>query len=274
MRQVITFPGTEGSFTSLAAKQVFPDSELIACTSFDAAAQAVVNCTADYCVLPIENSFAGAVLTTYQLLEKHPLFIVGETTRRVRHQLLGVPGAKISDVRCIASHPQAIAQCDAFLETLPGVQIVPSVNTAVSAREVSEKKDPSFAAIASEEAAEAFGLEILARDIQTSQTNTTRFVILSRGFLPLAFPDKATVVFTVKNEVGALLRVLDSFARSGLNMSRIESRPIPNVPFRYDFWCDFQGIVDTGHLQAAIEQARPCVQQIRLLGVYPKGENT
>ena len=213
------------------------------------------------------------MLATYQLLEKLPLYIVAETTRRVRQQLLGVKGAQLSQVRRIASHPQAIAQCDEFLQTLPGVQITPGVNTAICARQVKEAGDPSFAAIASEDAARVFGLDILARDIQTSQTNTTRFLVLGRQMEPLSFPDKATVIFTIRNEVGALVRVLDSFARSGLNMSRIESRPIPNVPFRYFFSADFKGLMDAAHLQQAIEEARPLCQEIRLLGVYPMDAN-
>ena len=145
----------------------------------------------------MENSFAGVVLTTYSLLEKLPLHIVGETMKAVRHQLLAVPGATLAGIRQVASHPQAIAQCDVFLSGLKGVQIVPSVNTAISAREVAEKGDPSCAAIASVEAAQAFGLAILKRDIQTSDHNTTRFFILSREETPLAEPSKATVVFTV-----------------------------------------------------------------------------
>ena len=273
MRQVIAYPGTEGSFSWGAAMEAFPEGELRGFETFPEAAQAVVDGRADYALLPVENSFAGAVLTTYQLLEKLPLFIVAETTRRVRQQLLGVKGAALSDVRRIASHPQAIAQCDAFLQTLPGVQVIPGVNTAICARQVMEADDPAFAAIASEDAARVFGLDILAADIQTSQTNTTRFFVLGREMKPLSFPDKATVIFTVKNKVGALVRVLDSFAHSGLNMSRIESRPIPNVPFRYFFSADFKGLMDAEHLTEAIEDARPMCQEIRLLGVYPMDAN-
>lgn len=273
MRQVIAYPGTIGSFSWGAAMEAFPDGEVVGYETFDQAAKAVVDGDADYVLLPVENSFAGAVLATYQLLEKLPLFIVGETTRRVRQQLLGVKGASLTDVKRIASHPQAIAQCDNFLQTLPGVQVIPGVNTAICARQVKEAGDKAFAAIASEDAAKVFDLDILAPNIQTSDTNTTRFYVLSREMKPLSFPDKATVIFTVKNKVGALVRVLDSFAHSGLNMSRIESRPIPNVPFRYFFSADFKGMMDADHLTEAIEDARPMCQEIRLLGVYPMDAN-
>lgn len=271
MRQVIAYPGTAGSFSCAAAQEAFPEADCVGYATFPEAAQAVIDHRADYALLPVENSFAGAVLPTYQLLEKLPLFIVGETMKAVRHQLLAVPGAALEDIRQIASHPQAIAQCDVFLQTLPDVQIVPSANTAISAREVMEKADPSCAAIASEEAARVYGLNILCRNIQTSQHNTTRFFILSLNDQPLRKPDKATVIFTVNNEVGALVKVLSSFARSGLNMSRIESRPLPETTFLYFFSADFEGAMDQGLMQHAMEDALPYCRDLRLLGLYPRG---
>ena len=270
MRQVIAYPGTHGSFSAAAAQEAFPAGECVGYATFPEAAQAVIDGKADYALLPVENSFAGAVLTTYSLLEKLPLHIVGETMKAVRHQLLGVPGARMEDIRQISSHPQAIAQCDEFLATLENVQLIPSGNTAISAREVAQKGDPTCAAIASEEAAEAYGLSILKRNIQTSDLNTTRFFILSLDETPLAEPGKATVIFTVNNEVGALVRVLESFAGSGLNMSRIESRPLPDTTFAYFFSADFEGMMDQAHLQRAMEAAKPLTRELRLLGVYPK----
>lgn len=270
MSFVIAYPGTAGSFSHGAAQDAFPGCECVGYATFPEAAQAVVEGLADYALLPVENSFAGAVLPTYSLLEKLPLHIVGETMKAVRHQLLGVPGATLADVKVIASHPQAIAQCDEFLQTLPGVQIIPSANTAISAREVSQMGDKSRAAIASAEAAKEYGLVALAENIQTSATNTTRFFILSMSAIPLDTPGKATVTFTVNNEVGALVRVLASFAESGLNMSRIESRPLPETPFQYFFSADFEGTMDAAHLSRAMAAARPYTCQLRLLGVYPK----
>ena len=270
MRPIIAYPGVPGSFSCAAAQEAFPQGEYRGFPTFPEAAQAVIASQADYALLPVENSFAGIVLPTYALLEKLPLHIVAERTKAVRHQLLGVPGAKLADVKQISSHPQAIAQCDAFLATMKGVQLVPSANTAISAQEVAAKGDPSCAAIASEEAARTYGLEILCRDIQTSAHNTTRFFVLSRDAKPLAVPGKATVVFTVKNEVGSLMRVLSSFAASGLNMSRIESRPLPDTTFAYFFSADFEGPMDPDHLKAAMDAARPVTEELRLLGVYPK----
>lgn len=271
MREVIAYPGTSGSFSAAAAQEAFPAGECVGYATFPEAAQAVVDGAADFALLPVENSFAGAVLPTYSILEKLPLHIVGETMKAVRHQLLGVPGATLADIRQISSHPQAIAQCDAFLAILSGVTLIPSGNTAISAREVAQKGDVTCAAIASEEAAKVFGLEVLRRDIQTSDLNTTRFFILSREETPMAAPNKATVVFTVNNQVGALVRVLESFAKSELNMSRIESRPLPDTTFAYFFSADFEGQMDHAHLHRAMEAAKPYTREIRLLGAYPKG---
>ena len=272
MRKVIAYPGTQGSFSCAAAQEAFPEGSCVGYPTFPEAAQAVIDRRADYALLPVENSFAGAVIPTYQLLEKLPLHIVGETMKPVRHNLLALPGASLSSIRLISSHPQAIAQCDAFLAKLPGVQILPSTNTAISAREVRDLGDLSRAAIASEEAAKEFGLTILRRNIQTSKHNTTRFFILSLNDAPLAEPGKATVVFTVNNEVGALVRVLESFARSGLNMSRIESRPLPETTFLYFFSADFEGPMDREHLHTAMAAAAPFTRELRLLGVYPKAQ--
>lgn len=270
MHPIVAYPGTHGSFSCAAAQEAFPTGTWLGYATFPEAAQAVIDHTADYALLPVENSFAGAVIPTYQLLERLPLHIVGETMKPVLHNLLALPGATLEDIRVISSHPQAIAQCDAFLATMPQVQIIPSANTAISAREVRDRGDLAFAAIASDEAAQEYGLAILRRHIQTSQHNTTRFFILALDDTPLAQPGKATVVFTVNNEVGALVRVLESFAQSGLNMSRIESRPLPETTFLYFFSADFEGPMDRAHLHKAMDAAKPFTQELRLLGVYPK----
>ena len=272
MRPVIAYPGTAGSFSFAAAQSAFPEGDCVGYDTFPEAAQAVLDSAADYALLPVENSSAGAVIQTYSLLEKLPLHIVGEVMKPVRHQLLGLPGATLEGIRRIDSHPQAIAQCDEFLQGLSDVRIVPSGNTAISAREVAEAGDPTRAAIASLEAAEAYGLSVLRENIQSSNTNTTRFVILSKHAVPLATPDKASIIFTVNNEIGALAKVLTTFAQYGLNMSRIESRPLPDTTFVYFFLADFEGEMDAAHLSRAMEQARPFVRDLRLLGVYPRAK--
>ena len=270
MPALVAYPGVTGSFSMGAAAAAFPEAEYLPCESFEAAARAAAQGRADYALLPVENSFAGAVIPTYALLEKQPLFIVGEIKRSIRHQLLGLPGASLAGIRRISSHPQAIAQCDVFLAGLRGVEIVPSANTAISAKAVAEGGDLTAAAIASREAAAAFGLTVLRGDIQTSGRNTTRFFIVSRDRTPLAPPDKATVVFRVRNEVGALARVLNTFARHGLNMCRIESRPIPDTPFHYFFSADFEGDMDAARFETAMVEAGAYAADLRVLGLYPR----
>ena len=269
MSVLVAYPGTVGSFSCQAARSAFPEAELMAYASFEETTEALASWKVDYALLPIENSSAGAVAATYELLEKKPVHIVGEVCRAVRHQLLGIPGSSLDQIRTISSHPHAIAQCDAFLAKMKGVQIVPSLNTAISARDVSEKKDPGYAAIASIDAAKEYHLAVLAKDIQTAKQNTTRFFILSMDAQPLDVPDKATVIFRIANVVGALAKVLTSFAQSGLNMTRIESRPIPDRPFQYMFLVDFGGIMDRTQVRQAMEKAKMFTEELRLLGMYP-----
>lgn len=270
MRQRVAYPGILGSFSWGAARAAFPGAEVVGFPSFPEAAEAAQR-DMDYAVLPIENSSAGAVSGTYDLLDQLKLRIVGEILRRVEHHLLGLPEARLEDIRRVTSHPQALAQCNVFLSGLKGVQLLPSANTAISAREAAQQGDPSLAAIASVEAAQAYGLKVLASGIQNTQVNTTRFVILSRSARPLDRPNKATVTFRLGHTVGALARVLDSFAQSGLNMTRIESRPQPETPFVYFFSADFEGDLTEYALRAAMAAARPFTTELRLAGFYRKG---
>ena len=270
MPVTIAYPGTVGSFSALAAAEILPGAQCHGFPSFEEAARAALTGRTDYALLPAENSSAGSVSATYGILAELPLHIVGEHKKAVRHQLLALPGATLDGIREIASHPQAIAQCETFLNGLKDVRLVPSANTAVSAREVAASGDLSRAAIASLDAAEAWGLQVLCRDIQSSRRNTTRFFLLSREERPIGKPDKASVTFRVNDRVGALVQVLVSFAISGLNMTYLASRPIPDSPFEYAFATDFEGNMDREHLDAAMETARFYTNDLRLLGVYQK----
>lgn len=275
MSLVISYPGSAGSFSHKAALAFFGGgNEFQGFGSWEDAARSVLQERADYGVFPIENSSAGIVAITYEFLEKYPLSIVGERRLKVEHHLMGLPGADLRDIREVRSHPQAIAQCHGFLAAHPEYRIVPSPNTALSARFVKEKGDPALAAIASREAAGEYGLKILQENIHASDTNTTRFVALSRREAPLERPNKATAVFTVENHVGALAQVLLCFARHGLNMSRIESRPVQDRPFEYFFCADFEGDMDESHFHKAMAECRAHAGKIRLAGMYRKAGET
>ena len=213
MRPVIAYPGVAGSFSESAAQCAFPQGETRGYATFAQAAEAAQNGAADYALLPVENSFAGAVLPTYGLLEGLQLHIVGETLRRVRHQLVALPGATIEGLRDHFLPPPGHRP----VRRLPGHGALGASGALgqhgpSAPRRWPPSGDLTRAAIASTRAAERYGLTVLRADIQTSQTNTTRFLILSREETPLAAPDKATVVFRVNDEVGALARVLASFA--------------------------------------------------------------
>lgn len=269
----ITYPGTEGSFSQQAAKAFFgPEAAYQGFESWEEAARSVAEGKAEYGVFPVENSSAGSVPLSYELVNRYSLHIVGEAKVPVRHYLLGLPGANVEEITQVHSHPQAIAQCSDYLAAHPAWQLIPSANTALSAREVAEKGDPTRAAIASLEAAQAFGLKVLAENIQSSQVNATRFNAVSREGKSLKEPNKATIFFIVENQVGALCRVLTCFAHYGLNMSRIESRPLKGRPFEYYFLADFEGPMDEGHLARALADCREATREMRLLGIYGKEE--
>lgn len=268
------YPGTEGSFSEQALVDYFdhPAPEKVtAFAKFEDVAKAIASGQIDYGVLPFENSSAGPVSETYDLLIRHNLVIIGEQVEKVQQYLLGVPGTTLDSIRQIHSHPQALAQCHEYLKQQPWTQ-VPSLNTAISARMVADAKDPALAAIASRRAAELYGLEILSPAINTDQTNHTRFVIVARAPIPNSKADKATVFLTLENKVGSLYETIGCFTRHQINMSRIDSRPIMGKPWEYSFYLDFEWEVgrDIRQLTLALEEAGHNATYIKLLGLYSK----
>lgn len=268
------YPGTEGSFSEQALVEYFrhPDPEQVTSfAKFEDVAKAIAAGEIDYGVIPFENSSAGPVSETYDLLIKYNLVIIGEQVVKVQQHLMAAPGTTLESIREIHSHPQALAQCQEYLKRHAWTQ-VPSLNTAISARMVAERKDPSLAAIASSRAAELYGLEILSPAINTDQTNHTRFVIVARA--PIANPaaDKATVFLTLENTVGSLYETIGCFARHKINMSRIDSRPIMGKPWEYSFYLDFEWEPgrDIRELTLALEEAARHTTYIKLLGLYTK----
>ncbi len=273
IRGAIAFPGTEGSFSQQAAVSFFgEDAAYCAFDSFEAALEAVKRKEAAYAVLPIENSSAGAVAETYDLLLKNSLHIVGEQVLPVAHHLLALPGSRMEDIREIHSHPQALSQCKRFLSAWPAILQVPSLNTALSAKAVAALGLKTKAAIAGSYAARLYGLQVLKENIHDNIHNTTRFVVISRESQPLRTPDKASVTFHVANQTGSLAMLLTCFAEHGVNLSKIESRPIPDKPWEYFFFADFEGAMDEQALNHALNAAASCSRELRLLGRYGKAK--
>ena len=223
---------------------------------------------ADYAVLPIENSTAGIVADIYDLLTEYKLFIVGEQVLRVEHVLLGLPGAKLSDISCVYSHPQGLAQCKAYLEEHRDWKKAEVSNTAAAAKKVSEEKEKSHAAIASRDAGKFYGLEILAENICKNDQNVTRFIIPGKNPVYQKDASKISVCFEARHESGTLYNVLSHMIYNGLNMTKIESRPIPGKTWEYRFFVDFEGNLRDSAVKNALRGMEAETSYMRVLGNY------
>ncbi len=266
---LVAYPGAPGSFSEQAALGFFGETaRTLAVDTFEAAARALAEGRADCAVLPLENSTAGSVDESYRLIEDMRLNIAGEQYVKVAHHLLGAPGAKLESVREVRSHPQAIAQCRALLLGHPEWCVVPCENTALAARAVRDAHDPSVAALASERAGALYSLTVLHRDAQDARRNATRFAVLTREPVEPPDADKASVVFTLPDEVGALARVMAAFARQRINLKRLQSRPVPEAPWTYRFHADLEWTSDRRALVLALEEAGRDAQSLTLLGLY------
>ncbi len=233
--------------------------------------QALKDGQIDYAVLPIENSIAGSINESYDLLAQMGLSLVGEEFQPIAHCLIGTARVPVTDIRRVYSHPVALAQCRAFLETLEDCHVEAFVDTAMAVEKVKADADPSQAAIASEQAAALHGLPILRRDIADHPENYTRMVIVASE--PAHFgPDvscKTSLLFSTIHEQGALARCISIFADRGLNLTKIESRPKPDTPFEYIFYMDFEGNVDASTTRQALAELRTVTTFLTVLGSYP-----
>ncbi len=273
--RVVTYQGVEGCYSHLAAMKFFAAREkevqFAGFASFEAALAEVEEGRATAALLPIENTTAGSINQTYDLLQRTDLEITGEVLYPVQHCLLGIPGARRERLRRILSHPQALAQCSRFLASMDGVEIVAHEDTAAAARAVRDAGDPEQAAIASEDAARRYDLEVLARGIADQQENWTRFVIISAPSPPPdpRIPAKTSLVFITRHTQGALARCLDILAEQGLNLTKLESRPVPRRPWEYQFYVDFEGSLASEPAQMAVARLRRECPYLKVLGSYP-----
>jgi prephenate dehydratase len=224
-------------------------------------------------LLPFENSLAGSIHRNYDLILRHQLHILSEYHLRVQHCLLALPGAKIETILEVRSHPQALAQCENNL-TKMGVKRVTAPDTAGSARLVKEESDPRVGAIASRRAAEVYGLEILVENLEDNLSNYTRFLALSKQPANLnetyKGETKTSVVFSLKNQPGALFKALSVFALRDIDLTKIESRPIQGKPWEYMFYIDFLGHQEDGNCRRALDHLEELAATLRVLGSYPR----
>ena len=265
----IVYFGSEGAYSEEAAIGVFgEDSDRTYAKTFEDAFTALRDNRADYAVLPIENSSTGTIVDVADLLVKYEYYIVGEIYIPIRHCLMGVPGAKLLDIRTIYSHEQAILQSREFLKTLNDVQCETYLSTALSAKAVSESGDVHKAAIAAKRNATLYNLDILAEGINSSSENTTRFAVISVKPEVSEKSNKISAVFKLKHESGQLSRILTTFAGGGLNLLKLESRPIPESPFEYRFFVDYTGSLLDENVRSITDTAVAESESFTILGNY------
>ena len=271
----IAFQGERGAFSEEAARRLFGEAvEVLPRASFEEVFQAVADGTADAAVLPVENSIAGSIHRNYDLLLERDLPIVGEVEVRVSHCLIAHPGVELTAIRRVYSHPQALAQCEAYLRGL-GIETVASYDTAGSVKLIRDQQIRDGAAIASARAAEIYGMAVLASEIEDLRENYTRFVAISRQAAPLGPRTKSSIVFSLPNAPGSLFKALSVFALRDIDLLKIESRPLRGRRWHYLFYVDFAGdAADAGPCQRALEHLGEFADFIKVLGTYPRWTQT
>lgn len=264
----VVYQGLEGAYSHMAALEYFgQDADVFHVPLFQDAMQAVEQGEADYAVLPIENSSAGAVIDNYDLLIRYQNYIVAEIFIPVNHALLARPGAVLSDIRTVYAHPQALMQCSAFLNENKWQQIS-CANNAVAAKKVSEDQDNSQAAVASELAGQLYGLQVLQPAVSNNQENTTRFIVLSSKAQYRKDAGKLSLSFELLHKSGSLYNILGNFIFNHVNMMKIESRPIPGRNWEYRFFIDIEGNLNDPGIQNALRGIAAESRNMRILGNY------
>lgn len=265
----VAFQGERGAFSEDAVLRFFNDVERLPCRSITDVFRVISDGEAEFGVVPVENSQAGSINETYDLLLKNDLNIYGEIAIEVNHCLLAPEGESLESIKTVYSHPQALAQCEQFLRKL-NAEIVPTYDTAGSAKLISEKGLVNCAAVASKRVAEIYIMQILAEDIQTIPDNYTKFFVISRTKAEYAELNKTSLVFATNNEPGALYNCLGAFATRGLNLTKLESRPSKDKPWEYVFYVDLEGHVTDAVCKEALQDLRNYTSFLKILGSYPK----
>lgn len=265
----IAFQGIAGAYSEQATRQYFgPEGESVPCKTLDDIFLAVERGDTKFGMLPVENAVAGSVTRSYELLMEHDLRIHAEVILRVQHMLMAPPGTALDDVTRVRSHPQALAQCQRYLER-HGLDAEPAFDTAGSARDLAADPEPGVAAVASSLAAELYELEIIDRAIEDYPFNYTRFFVLATESPPRAPRNKTSIIFTTPHQPGALYDCMGEFAKRRINLTKIESRPRLNRPWQYIFYLDFEGHCQDPACEAALMGLLRRSSFVKLLGSYP-----
>jgi prephenate dehydratase len=269
----VAFQGIKGAYSELCLYQHFGrDAESVGFDHFEAVFEAVADDRVDFGFIPVENTIAGTVVENYDLLLSNDIFVVAEVFMRVRHHLLAPQGVSFEDVKKAYSHPHALNQCKEFLKS-HGIKPVPAYDTAGAAEIVSQGQENDTAAIASELCAEIYSLNILRQGIETNKTNATRFFVIVKkdNVPPTGAYEKTSIAFKTKHHPGALVDCLKVFQQHNLNLTKLESRPVPENPWEYVFYTDFEGGLDSEDVTQALEELNEYALFVKVLGSYSKG---
>lgn len=265
----VAFQGEPGAYSEQAVYNYFGTVETKPCESFDVVFDSVVSDSCEYGLIPIENSLAGSIHQNYDLLLRHDLHIVGEYPLRVRHCLIALPGVKIEDIKKAISHPQALGQCAAYLRN-HGIKAEQAYDTAGSVKLLKESSARDMAAIASRRAAELYEMNILEEGIEDNPENYTRFLAISKQTVQPQEEAKTSIVFTLKNQPGALFKALSVFALRDIDLTKIESRPLQGKPWEYLFYIDFIGATHKETVRKALDHLGEYAVMLRVLGSYTR----
>lgn len=263
----VAYSGVEGAFAHIAAGRIFPEGSRVSYRDFKSAYDSVVCGESDVAVIPIENSYAGEVGQTMDLIFSGGLFINGIYELEIRQNLLGVPGATVEDIQKVTSHPQALSQCHEYIKQ-KGFDTEDANNTAVAAKTVLERNDKTLGAIASVETAEIYGLKVLEANVNKSSENTTRFVVLSK--VPANSPSlsSSVLMFTVKNEAGSLAEAISIIGKYGYNMTALRSRPLKKHSWQYYFYIEIDGTTENEEGKKMIEELNEVCDKLKIAGTF------
>lgn len=261
--------GVEGAYSQLACEKLFKHPQVMYFKTFESVFSAIENGFCDYAVLPLENSTAGSVKEIYDLMLSHSSFKIVRSTRlKVDHNLVAKKGTKMSDIKEIFSHPQAISQCAKFLEAMPGVKITACENTAAAAEAVAKSERTDVAAISSYNCVELYGLERLAADIQDRSNNYTRFICISKKLEIYPGADKTSLMLVLPHRPGALYQILGRFYALGMNLIKLESRPLPDREFEFMFYFDLETSVYSDEFIRLVDDLDAICEEFQYLGSY------
>ncbi|MBQ7910359.1 MAG: chorismate mutase, partial [Clostridia bacterium] len=263
----VAYSGVAGAFAHIAAGRIFPECNRISCRDFKSAYDAVVSGDCDAAVLPIENSYAGEVGQTIDLIFSGTLFINGIYELEIHQNLLGLPEASVEDIKRVTSHPQALSQCHDYIK-LRGFSTEEANNTALAAKTVAEGGDKTLGAIASVETAEIYGLKVIEANINKSGENTTRFAVLSKVKAASPALSSTVLMFTVKHEAGSLAQAIGIIGRYGYNMTALRSRPMKKHSWQYYFYVEIDGTTDTANGAAMLNELNTVCDRLKVAGTF------